>query len=221
MIQNSRRAPQIVLVTMASALALMAPNYMLEGPLSRHMALHIVGMNLIAPMVAFTAQSFAGKAFQSSRLMWIALTAQILLLWGWHAPLVFNAAGESGVLLAAMHGSISGAAFLFWLAVFNLGDRRPWQSIAALLITGKLFCLLGALFIFAPRVLFAAEHGGHGLNVPMTLADQQLAGLLMVTACPLTYVIVAIYLSARWIRTLDNAELTPRRPDPAAVEASA
>ena len=44
------------------------------------------------------------------------------------------------------------------------------------------------------------------------LADQQLAGLLMITACPLTYVTAGVIIAARWVLELDGAAAdTPLR----------
>jgi len=47
------------------------------------------------------------------------------------------------------------------------------------------------------------------------LADQQMAGLLMLVACPLTYVLAAIVIAARWTLRMDTAQgWTPRNgPD--------
>jgi putative membrane protein len=61
----------------------------------------------------------------------------------------------------------------------------------------RLFCLLGAIFVFAPRPLFA-HHGG------VSLEDQQLAGLLMIVACPLTYVVAGTVIAARWVLALEG-----------------
>ena len=66
----------------------------------------------------------------------------------------------------------------------------------ALMVSAKLFCLLGILMILAPRALYAGHHGA-----AIDLADQHLAGLLMITACPLTYLALATFLAARWIGT--------------------
>ncbi|CAA9891464.1 Cytochrome c oxidase caa3-type protein (fragment) [Candidatus Methylobacter favarea] len=38
------------------------------------------------------------------------------------------------------------------------------------------------------------------------LADQQLAGLLMITICPITYVLAAVVLIFRWFQTLCESQ---------------
>jgi putative membrane protein len=68
------------------------------------------------------------------------------------------------------------------------------------------------LLTFAPRVLYDVTV----VNTSMTinLADQQLAGLLMITICPLTYVLAAIMLISRWFQALCDSQSDV---DPAAI----
>lgn len=165
------------------------------GPVSAHMAVHILLMNVIAPLVA------AGVAHMRAprRLLWPATIAQAVLLWGWHAPPVHHAAEHSTILQIAMHGSLFLAALMFWSSLFRLIGKAQWQAFPALLVTGKLVCLLGALMIFAPRFLYGGD--GHATG---SLADQQLAGLLMVTACPLSYLVAGVVLVARMLTDLER-----------------
>jgi putative membrane protein len=74
----------------------------------------------------------------------------------------------------------------------------------ALLITGKLFCLLAALLVFSPRVLYPDALAAHR-HAPVAadlLSDQHLAGLLMLVLCPLTYVLAGVLIAERWLREL-------------------
>lgn len=88
-----------------------------------------------------------------------------------------------------MHGSLFLAALAFWVLLLDMMERSGWQAILGLLLTGKLACLLGALLIFAARPLYSDA----------ALADQQLAGLLMITACPLSYIAAGVVIAARLI----------------------
>ena len=187
------------------------------GPLATHMSQHIVVMNAAAPLAALAILSFAPTPrIFTDRIgpLALATTAQIVLLWGWHTPRSMAAAWHQPGLMLAMHLSLFAAAVLFWYAVFSIRGRDRWQPVLALLVTGKLFCLLGALLIFAPRALYALDIAGHaGHSSGMSgLADQQLAGLLMITACPLTYVTAGVIIAARWVLELDGAAAdTPLR----------
>ncbi len=100
-----------------------------------------------------------------------------------------------------MQSSLLLAALLFWYSVIFAEAR--WYSLLALLTTGKLFCLLGALLTFAPRPIYPQlrelyAQAGH-FPVETALSDQQLAGLLMLVACPLIYVLASVVLAARWL----------------------
>jgi putative membrane protein len=116
----------------------------------------------------------------------------MLLLWIWHVPSVHAAITSSRVAQAGMLAMLFFAALAFWGTVLSNVGRSIWQSILALLFTGKLACLLGALLIFAPRVLYSAHASGHA-----SIDDQQLAGLLMIAACPLSYVLAGVILTAQ------------------------
>jgi putative membrane protein len=100
-----------------------------------------------------------------------------------------------------MHASLFILSLWFWLAIFARRGSTRWQALLVLLVTGKLFCMLGVLLVFSPRLLYAGISGGGyaHLHAQPALADQQLAGLLMIAACPLTYVLAAIIIAARWL----------------------
>jgi putative membrane protein len=124
-----------------------------------------------------------------------AAALQAVLFFAWHAPPGL-AVGQAGIPAAAM---LLLSSVWFWLAIFDRTGARLRGKVAALLLTGKLFCLYAVLLTFAPRVLY-------GNAARIDLADQQLAGLLMITACPLTYVLAAVVLISRWFRDLCEAQ---------------
>ena len=188
------------------------------GPMSRPMALHIAAMSVAAPMCAFAMLSILGDGRAPLRhdgtQVWTATLLQLVLLWAWHVPVAQTWAMSSNVTAAGMHLSLFLAALWFWWTL--AAAARQWQPIFALLVTGKLACLLGALLIFAPRVLCAAPAGAVEADAPLllTLADQQLAGLLMISACSLSYVLAAVVLAAQMMETLARtgrgSHATPR-----------
>jgi putative membrane protein len=102
-------------------------------------------------------------------------------------------------IMLTMGASLTAAATWFWLAIYAAPATGRWGGIFALLVTGKLFCLLGALLVFAPRSLFVAMMpGADVVAMPESLADQQLAGLVMLVACPLIYITAGVVLASRW-----------------------
>ena len=161
--------------------------------LSAHMTQHIVLMNLLAPFCAWLLRRRLPSGIGTTLLA--ATSVQMLLLWGWHAPPVLPVVMHMPVLHLAMQLSLFLAALWFWLAVLRISAAHSWRPVLALLVTSKLFCLLGVLLVFAPRGLY----GGHA-----AIADQQTAGLLMIIACPATYLLAGLIVTARWFTALER-----------------
>lgn len=155
------------------------------------MVLHIVLMSLVAPAAAIALpERFVARAAGHNTL-WAASAVQIALLWGIHAPTALNYTMHAPAAGFAAMALLFASAVWFWTAVLAQRGTGRWRALAALLITGKLFCLLAAILVFSPRILYP----GH----VVAIADQQFAGLLMIVLCPLTYVVAAISISTRWI----------------------
>ena len=172
------------------------------GPLAHHMSLHILLMNLIAPLVAIAVAAERPRlaAFLASgTALASASVAQIALLWAAHVPAVVERTIASPALGAVLSAMLFASALFFWTSVIAQRGGESWRGLLALLLTGKIFCLLAALLIFAPRLLYPGIASGAGATPVSTLSDQQFAGLLMISVCPLTYVAAAIAIAARWL----------------------
>jgi putative membrane protein len=164
------------------------------GPLSLHMSAHILAMNVAGPILA--ALLVTRSRPLSPAWLWAAALVQLAALWGAHLPSVHSAAAASHLLQIVMHGILLLASLAFWSVLLALPDARRWHSIAALLLSGKIVCFLAVLLVFAPRALY----GNHlHMSDPPALADQQLAGLLMIAACPLSYLLAAIIITVQFI----------------------
>lgn len=196
----------LTLIEMAAllGLALLAFCYLeYAGEFSRHMIVHIALMTGIAPLIAsrLAQRRALAPLCRSNWMLLAAALAQLVLFFGWHSPPGMHLAMMSLVGELAMQASLLAVAIWFWLCVLNY-DNNIWPQVAALLVTGKLYCLVAILLVFAPRTIY----GMSGMHGGMTLVDQQLAGLLMVVACPMTYVLAAIVLVARWFQSLFGSE---------------
>ena len=75
-------------------------------------------------------------------------------IWGWHAPLLFDAAVTNIMLHRLQHLSFLVTAVLFWWSVLWRSDPgvAAWHLFITMMHTG----VLGALMALAPRVLYAA-----------------------------------------------------------------
>lgn len=179
-----------------------------HATVSAHMVSHIALMNVFAPLMALAVVAFVPRRrfLVDNATVLPATVAQIVLLWAVHAPALLVVSMSSSILHVALLALLFLVAGWFWIAVFSQTAHRFWRAIFALLVTGKLFCLLGALLVFAPRPLYAA-HGNHTITAQfgvVALEDQQWAGLLMLIACPLSYVIAGVVIAARAVRSLDT-----------------
>lgn len=178
------------------------------GSVSALMAQHLLAMNVIAPLIA-VALSRASTHSSIATLCWSAFV-QIAVVWIWHAPSLQISASQSPAGHVLMLAALTGIGSVFWWAVISVPRNGRWAGIAALLATGKLACLLGALLIFAPRDLFNLS----GLAIaictagPSSLGDQQYAGLMMVVACPLSYVLAAAIIAIQIIFDLERTART-------------
>ena len=184
------------------------------GRFSAHMVIHIASMNVAAPLLAAWAITHWPTQGIRASWLWIATFAQIVLLWAWHSPVVHNFTAQSPALGLTLHGALFLAALSFWLFLLTISAAARWQTIPALLLTGKLACLLAALLIFAPRTLY--ESAGHLLHGALPeLDDQQMAGLLMVTACPLSYLVAAVIITVQLIGRPQTSPIAfPHRSPP-------
>ena len=165
------------------------------GHLSSQMLVHILLMNAVAPLIALALRHRWADPAGLRGWLFLAMTAQLVLLWAWHSPPALDAAARSQALHLAMQASLLICAIWFWSAVFFVRDDGRWKPIVALLLYPDLL----------------AAHGEHAL--PATLADQQLAGLLMLVACPATYVLAGIVIAARWFGDMDAADTADLAPE--------
>ena len=158
-----------------------------------HMLQHLVAMNCAAPFVAL----LLGNQ-KNAMILPAATLLQVAGLFFWHLPAVFVLAHHSATVNLLMQISLFAIAVVFWQAILGGGDRPVWPRIFALLITAKLFCLLGVAFVFSRRAFYPTigKPEVWGLTA---LGDQQLAGLIMVSSCALIYVVAATVLFSIWL----------------------
>lgn len=198
------RAKITIVIIVACGVALFACAGPGLGPRASHMGTHILLMSALAPVLAVLWTNLASApALSSGRALAIVTAAQIGLLYAWHAPGAAAYAETHTVAHLSMHASLLAAALLFWLAILgDIGVAR-WRGVAALAITGKLACLLGVLLVFAPRVLDSSVPG-IGTTSDVMLADQRVAGLLMLAACPASYILSGVWIASRWLLDLEG-----------------
>lgn len=131
-----------------------------------------------------------------------AWSLHALVLWGWHAPPLFQAALFSPALHTLQHFSFFFSALLFWWAVLDRrrGVASATGAVVYVFTTAVHTAVLGALLTFSRQVVYpayldTAPRWGLG-----ALEDQQIGGLIMWVPCSVVYIVVAMMLVQRALR---------------------
>lgn len=127
---------------------------------------------------------------------WIAWTLNVVMVWVWHVPGLYQSALENEALHTLEHLTFVGTSQLFWWAITRPGLRlgRGDPGILALFTMGIQCGLLGALMTFAPSPWYssyAVTTQAWGLS---PLEDQQLAGAIMWIPVGTVYTLAALVL---------------------------
>ncbi|WP_162820313.1 cytochrome c oxidase assembly protein [Microvirga calopogonii] len=124
-------------------------------------------------------------------------------IWFWHVPALYEAALLSTGMHLVMYASLLAVSLMFWHAILESRRMPGAAGFAAVLLfftflhTGG----LGILLTLSPRPwypLMAMRGAAWGI---LPLDDQRLAGLIMWVPMGGIYVVVALALVARLIRT--------------------
>jgi putative membrane protein len=156
-------------------------------PLSRtafsaHMVLHLGVVVVAAPLVAFgVAQRLPAPSGFGNALSWclLAATVEMVVLWGWHSPLLHDAAGQSTVPFVVEQASFLLAGVAVWTAAFATRSRETVGAAAiALFFTFTHMTMFGVILALIPRLIYDPDicRGIFGLD---RLDDQHLGGVLM------------------------------------------
>jgi len=181
-----------------------------------HMLAHMTSVAAAAPLIAY---GLAGTALDPA-LRWPRLVAplamsvvELVVVWGWHLPAARALAAASPVGLAAEQAAFAAAGVGLWSACYGTRDApssmRRAAAVLALLWTTMHMTLLGALITLAPRPLYPVHARG---NLPWgltALADQQLAGVVMLLVGGGAYLCGGLGLLAGLLRER-GTETVPR-----------
>ncbi len=201
--------------------ALVSPLHWLgEHLFSFHMIEHEILMAVSAPLLVVAMpigtllwafpraiRLAAGRLFKtpaiSANWAWLSVGRNATIvhgiaIWGWHAPVLFDAAVTSVAIHRLQHLSFLLTAILFWWSVFRRSNTgaAAWHVFVTMLHTS----VLGALMALAPRVLYQSRNASVANWGLTPLEDQQLAGLIMWVPAGTIYAGTALALLAVWIR---------------------
>ncbi len=213
----------------ALALALLPP---LEGrtdhSLTAHMIQHVLLLVVAAPLLALGAplptllwalpEQWRPRAtaawrrlLRSHSVHWPAwaggaLVVESLVMAAWHLPVAYRAALHHDGLHVVEHATFVGTACLFAWAVGVGSARRHGSAVAVVFLAALPGSALGAALTLASRPWYAEYR---------SLADQQMAGVVMWAFAGVAYVVAAACLFGVWLGGLERD--TPGRPLVSAV----
>lgn len=114
----------------------------------------------------------------------VALLVSTAVLWIWHLPRVYDLALSDDRLHAFEHGCFLVGAVIYWWPLIaspsSIGGLRSNAARSGYLVAGAMqSALLAALIMFHDGVLYSHYLNQLGFNGASPLADQRLAGALM------------------------------------------
>jgi cytochrome c oxidase assembly factor CtaG len=229
---RSQRHARAALFWTGWALLAIALGPPLDGWSSRsfaaHMIQHEIMMLLAAPLLVMAkpfgvvlwglperaARALAGTA-QARTTRWLArrLSSPLgawlvhaIVLWGWHAPLAFEAALARPAVHWLQHTSFFVSALFFWWSVFAAGRlaERRGAAIVSVFTTGMHTSVLGALLTFSTRLWYPAYAPGFAAWNLTAIEDQQLGGLVMWVPGGIVFLIAGLALTGMWLKEAEK-----------------
>ena len=131
--------------------------------------------------IRLRALRLAGRVFVHPAC---AIVLVNLVFFGWHAPVLYDAALREPMLYALQQVMLLGVSLAFWWAIVEPSGTGPW-SMGGLLKLGYILLatipqtFAGLLFALAHRVFYAPYAAAPRVTGLDALGDQQLAGALM------------------------------------------
>jgi cytochrome c oxidase assembly factor CtaG len=137
-----------------------------------------------------------------------ATVVQGVVMWVWHAPVLFDRALESSGWHIAQHACFFLSSLLFWWAMLHPRGRSAGYGVSAacLFATSLIGGALGALMSFSQSPWYAdyAAMGMTGVGLD-PVDDQRLAGLIMWIPGGLVHGIAALVMFYKWLKAAEGA----------------
>lgn len=210
-------------------LALVSPLHRLGDVLfSAHMLQHEILLLMAAPLVAAAhpgvtmlyalplawRKYFGGIAARLEHTsvggtLFSALGAFLFhaaALWLWHIPSLYQATLSSDVMHALQHLSFFVSGVIFWSALYGAGRSTMAYGAGVLYVfaTAAHCSALGALLTFSSVVWYPIYAERTYLWHLTPLQDQQLGGLLMWVPSGVVFIVIGVWMFARWLSTADE-----------------
>ena len=188
---------------------------------SIHMALHLAVIVLAAPLLAWgLSRRLRPLTGFRDALNWglLAALADMVIVWGWHVPLLHDLAGRSLPILYLQQVSFLLAGLVVWTVAFTAASREA-RGVAALVLflTFMHMSMFGVVITLAPALLYDPSLclGGFGLS---GLDDQRLGGILMAIAGGMPYLFGTAFVVYRFLEAgVPTAPFADNPPAPSSA----
>jgi putative membrane protein len=159
-----------------------------RGSFAAHMLAHMGVVALAAPLIALGLPALRPPLGPVP-----ASLAELVVVWGWHAPALRALAEGSLGVTTLEQASFLAAGIVLWRACLAGGPA----GAVGLLFTSMHMTLLGALLALAPRPLYG-DAAATCLGVVLAPAqDQQVGGTVMLAVGAVVYLAGGLALVAR------------------------
>ena len=159
-------------------------------------------------------QSLGGGWKSPLQSLWRPLTEpvtatliQAVVMWGWHAPPLFDRALDSFGWHIAQHACFFLTSLLFWWGMLHPRERGCGYGVSAacLFATSLIGGALGALMSLSSSPWYAdyAAMGMTGIGLD-PVNDQRLAGLIMWIPGGLVHGVAAMVLFYKWLKAAEG-----------------
>jgi len=159
---------------------------------------HQFAQAVVGPLFRWPPVQRLGRMLVRPAFSWLAATATLV---GWHVPVIFTLALQSGAWHLFEQATFLVAGLLFWWPVVQPWPNAPTEprwSILLYLFLATLPCdILSAFLVFSERVAYPAYLSALRQSDLSVLTDQQCAGALMWTCVTIVYLVPAAILSTR------------------------
>lgn len=177
---------------------------------SPHMILHLGVAVVAAPIIAIGVLRLSRDAPPPRHpvlMAGAALGFEFVVVWGWHVPVMHEAAArETFVFVLQQLSFLLAGLLLWWVALSGQDGKSRALGAFTMLFTAMHMAMLGLLLVQAPSVLYAAQFclGAFGFD---PLQDQQFGGGMMAFLGALPFVVGGAWLASQLAREDESASV--------------
>ena len=156
----------------------------------------------------FSRRSLIRDVLQALTRRGVILLLFVVVLWGWHDPIAYNAALRVDWLHDLEHFSFFAAGLLFWWIVIGAAPRLQYSAAPLFRVGYVLVAAAGNMIPGVVISLASAPLYAHYLSMPRVvgisaLQDQIIGGMLMWVPGTMIFVLTALLIVLRNLEHLD------------------